>query len=139
MKWLTNAKQNLWLQKRESQHGWAECSHSVRQAIGTCALPALQLRPIPVPVLGPMRRSDISVFFLLYIVSLSITFHRQTTVQTENAEDACTLCQLEHGYRGELFDGMLLRFKILEEARSRWPAGTGTSQDYAKWETRQEL
>ena len=63
----------------------------------------------------------------------------QTTAQTENAEDACTLCQLEHGYRGELLDGMLLRFKILEEARSRWPAGTGTSQDYAKWETRQEL
>ena len=138
MKWLTNAKQNPWLQKRESQHGWAECSHSVRQAIGTCALPALQLRPIPVPVLGPMRRSEICVFFLL-IYCISQHHLPQTTVQTENAEYACTLCQLEHGYRGELLDGMLLRFKILEEARSRWPAGTGTSQDYAKWETREEL
>ena len=77
--------------------------------------------------------------------------------------------QIEHGYKGDLLDGksivscrlnshlaehellvnnllrvllaagMLLRFQILEEARRRWPEGMGTSQDYAKWESRHEL
>lgn len=47
--------------------------------------------------------------------------------------------QIEHGYRGDMLDGMLLRFKILEDARRMWPAGTGTSQDAAKWESRAEL
>ena len=48
--------------------------------------------------------------------------------------------QIEQGYRGDMLDGMLLRFMILEEARSMWPAGVqATSQDYAKWQSHQEL
>lgn len=47
--------------------------------------------------------------------------------------------KIEHGYRGDMLDGMLLRFKILEEARSKWPAGMKSSQEYANWSSRQEL
>jgi len=39
-----------------------------------------------------------------------------------------------------MLDGMLLRFMVLEEARRMWPAGVaGSSQDYAKWSSNQEL
>jgi hypothetical protein len=49
------------------------------------------------------------------------------------------LAQIEHGYRGDVLDGMLLRFRILEEARRQWPSGVGSTQDYAKWESREQL